>query len=184
MAGVYTDHTRKATHIIYYSFTCQHCGQESGTLVEELTGTANKRKSGYRVPLNEKEEAALAYEASHNLKSKLKSRQTEVTNGDYSSFDGKCPHCGKIQKWGIGSFGRDVIVRALALTGLLAFLGVFPTAFATGKFDAVRTTKVFGLILAASFVVFFLWQMIVWIRNKRSTKAFRKDDAPHIQWNL
>lgn len=188
MAGVYTEIKEKVSHTIYYSYVCQHCGKESGTLSEDLTATVYKRKNGYNAKFSEQDRRGVHEDAVERLRRRLDDRRMKVDQGNYSDFNGRCPHCGKSQKWSVGSFGKDVIGATILLTFWAAFIGfgIFLVLYALMEafVQAKVVFAVYGAIVALVCVYSFSLTLKIWIKDKHDTKKLQKGSFPEVNWNL
>lgn len=188
MAGVYTEIKEKVSHTIYYSYVCQHCGKESGMLSEELTASATKRKDGYNAKFSDKDRSGVYEKAVERLQTKFDDRRAKAAEGNYSDFYGVCPHCGKSQKWSVGSFSKDVIGATLLLTFGVAFFGLGITIVLYALLENFVSAKVaftiYGVIVAIACGGSFALTLKIWIKNKRDTKGITNGSIPEINWNV
>lgn len=186
--GVYTDFTIKASHTFYYSFTCQHCGKKSGTLYSTLTAVVNKRKSGLKASLTDEERHSLSEKAQRQLADRLQTLQQDTNRGIYNNdhFKGKCPHCGKDQRWSGGSFFSYVLARSFLWACGLGFLLFVPYLLYSGSqgWNGAEKLTNAGIALTAIFAMLLVFRLLSWVKIRLNSQGASTDSTPEIQWNL
>lgn len=178
----------KAKHTVNYYYICQHCGKYSGMLSKEVAGTSQMTKMGYNARLSDRQSVRQYEKASNKMNDNVGKLAWKVNNGDYSDFDGICPHCHKCQNWSSGRFGRDVIGVTLAITLLVAFYGLFIPVILYTLMEAFISVKVaftiYGVVVAIACVGAFALSLKIFIQKKRDVKGIQDNSVPEIDWNI
>ncbi len=168
----YSEYQSTASATVRYSFRCEKCNLESGTLLQEYSCTEKKRlELNERLPLGEIR--TLYEKAEAKLKALLENeKHAEHPRGIAGDT---CPHCAHKQSWGIKrALLSSTILTAIGwvLLGAIGSMvsGVFKLRFATWK--------IYVLALLVCGALFFFKPLIRIVRNK----GLHASSFPTVYW--
>ena len=185
--ATYKQFTATARHRIYYCYTCDHCGKDSGVKTYDFTGTASINKAVFTKELNPQESAKLNAQAQEELQKKVSAVRTAVNSKQYYDpqiFDSTCPYCQKSQSWDGKSMGlaaRGCLLYALCAVGagFLAYVLILEDAF-EGQLPMLPFLAGVGICTFAGTMI----SKGKTVRKSQSDKAgLSRLTAPQINWN-
>ncbi len=179
--STYYKHTKRMSVDIPYSFRCEQCMQETGTLTATIQAQAELNTNFKN--LNEKKQQKLDEMAQANLVREVKRvHQNAVEKQIYdAAFKDKCPSCQKPQSWAVsgvknGMFGTPIVCVIL---GIILGAGCY-------FFSGVENNMMIAIVVAgACFVgalVSLIWNIAKLGNKKRQTSSVIQQNAPVIQW--
>lgn len=186
----YYKHTRTESAKVPYSFRCEQCMKESGTLQATIVGTEATHNSMSR-NLSQKEESKLQEQAFQNLKNTLQEAY-ENAEGKHIynvAFKDTCPHCGKPQSWAVANLKNKLFENSIVsiIVGLIFSVGsYFYIKSEPGQFDASWQTgvpigiMVVAVVIAAGLLAF---NMVKMNSKKKATADVMQKNLPDIDWS-
>ncbi len=182
----YYKHTRVEDVNVPYNFQCENCMKNSGDLQAHLVGSEATYNSNFKTISDERDQA-LKKQAHKNLVKKVKEAYKDAENEIYcTEFRDECPHCHKVQSWGVSGLKKQrfdtpkaILILGLLVTGV-ALLGHY---FSTSQ--DVPLSIAYGAlgITVAGTILSFLWNVIKISRKRRSARANGARNKPNISWN-
>lgn len=170
------DLTYVVTQNVPYTFRCEHCGKNSGTLVAEFQGKA-VRAVIFPRKIKEHEKGPMYETATELLRRRLQRGQRDAEKEIFvPNFKDKCPHCGSAQSWSLKrmrylpvSYGMKGAFLAALLCVNISFFGVITTG------TALKIGVIIGLIC----------MVVGFVRlgaKKFETKTVQEKHIPQIDW--
>lgn len=186
----YYKHTRTESAKVPYSFRCEQCMKDSGTLQATITGSEAVHNTMSR-SLSAKEDGKLQEEAFQKLKNKL---QETYENAEKKHIYGPefrdiCPHCGKPQSWAVANLKNKLFENSIVsiIVGLIFSVGsYFYIKSEPGQFNESWQLGVpIGImVVAAVIAVGFLVFNIVKMNSKtKKTANVMQKNLPDIEWD-
>lgn len=180
MASYYS---HKATHSkeIPYSFRCEHCGKNSGTLLATIKGNEAEQRSSSNV-LSDVQSGKLNQSA-HDLLVKTVYRDyinaTEKQIIDLA-FKDKCPHCQKGQSWAISGMKNELASWPIVLTvfGIIVAVGTY--FFTEDK--SIMLSAVLGGVFVLAAVLVLIFKLIKINLKKKESSSVLQNNLPTIDW--
>lgn len=180
--GTYYKHTKTETVDVPYSFRCEQCMQDSGTLKATITGCRAEVNTNFK-ELNDKNQQKLDEMAHTYLVKEVKKTYTNVTEKQIYSkaFKDKCPHCQKPQSWAISGVKNDMFSTPIVciIIGIILGVGCY---FFTG----VENNLMIAIAVAGICFVLAIGSLIVNIiklqTKKTQTSASVQQNTPVIDW--
>ena len=122
--STYYKHTKKETADVPFTFRCEQCMKESGTLKATISGMEAEINSNYKT-LDDKKQNKLNEMAHNNLVSAVKEAYSNATGKHIfvKAFKDECPHCHKPQTWGISGIQNDMFGTPIVCVILGIILG-------------------------------------------------------------
>ncbi len=160
------------SHTIYYRFTCEQCGKDSGWAGTQINGIANAADYKH-IPSGGSLEAQrlLRIEAFKKLKDNVKQAKLEAEGGKYP-FKSNCPYCKKWQTWGLKRVNLPAVVVII-----IAAIGVGGSFYLLTDYSETAWLML-GMYLP---VLLAAIGVIIW-RKKKAAKVENKQ-KPEINWN-
>lgn len=181
--STYYKHTKKESIDVPYSFCCEQCMKESGTLQATIVGNQAEVDSNFK-NLNEKKQMQLDNMAHKKLVRSVKDAYQNATEKQIfiKTFNDECPHCHMPQSWAVSGAKKDMYSWpfALAVVGIVLGIGYyFYDDSENGPLIALGAFGVF-LVLAAGVLIF---NMIKVGNKKRQTSDSLQKNLPKIDWS-
>lgn len=181
----YYRHTRTQQVEVPYTFRCEHCSKDSGSMWAVVVGTAEE-KSNFKT-INEEHEKKLCERAHKNLVQKVKALHKDVVEKKIypADFKDACPHCHQPQSWAVSGLKNKLFENP----GVALCVGVFFSVVAVlgyyfGDMD-YPVVWVAGGIMAAGIVAalgLLIWNLIqLGIKTKKTSSGAQKT-LPVINW--
>lgn len=176
----YYRHTLTEKAEVPYTFRCEHCSKDSGSMWAVIIGEAQVN-SNFKT-LNEKQEEKLRRETHISLVSKVKALHKDVVEKQIFStdFSDDCPHCHQPQSWAVSGLKSKLFENPIVALCVGGFFGVLA---ALGHFftDTVYLTlPLAGGIIAVGAAV----ALVLLIRNLVKLNIKMKKTASGGQRNL
>ena len=174
--------SKELSHAIYYRFTCEQCGKDSGWTEHTITGQGSREGGNIKfTPAGEVSEETTRQVAEEAIKMLTDSMQRcrKDTDKNIYSFRKKCPHCGKPQSWQTKGWFSDSIAAGLG-TAVIAGLLIM---FARFLFKLPVSNMLHIIITAASFGIAVTAVLIHGASIKVQTKDVKNKRKPEINWN-
>ena len=180
----YYEHTVTEKAEVPYTFRCEHCSKDSGSLWAVVTGKANL-KSNFK-KLNEKQEAGLRRSAHIDLVAKVKALHKDVTEKQIfpADFRDDCPHCHQPQSWTVPNLKSKLFKKPI----IALCVGILCSLIALGEHFDEKTplslSAAGGIMAAGAAValVLFVWNLVkLNIKMKKTASAGQKC-LPVIDW--
>ncbi len=186
----YYKHKRTESAKVPYSFRCEQCTKDSGTLQATIIGTEAIHNSMSR-SLSQKEETKLQEQAFQNLKNTLQEtyENAEKKHIYSTAFKDTCPHCGKPQSWAVANLKDKMFENPIIsiIVGLIFAVGsYFYIKSEAGRFDESWQLGVpIGIMgIAVAIAVVLLIINIVKMNSKKSKTAnVMQKNLPDIDWD-
>ena len=181
----YYRHTRTEQAEVPYTFRCEHCSKESGSMWAVVLGTAEE-KSNFKT-INEEHEKKLCERAHKNLVMKVKELHKDVVEKNIYPLDFKdsCPHCHQPQSWAVSGLKKKLFenpVVALCVGAFFSVIAVLGHYFGDMEY---LTLAVAGWIMAAGVaaaLVLLIWNLIQLSLKTKKTSSGGQKNLPVINW--
>lgn len=184
--GSYYRHTRSEKAEVPYSFRCEHCGKESGSLRAVIVGTEATDNSNFKTLKPEREEK-LCRRAHENLVRKIKevhrnASEQKIFSGE---FHDQCPYCHQPQSWAVAGLKKKmfenpiVCLGVAAVISVIAVIGHYFTDMEYMTLTMAAGIFAVGVVAAAGCLV---WN-IVKINAKSKKTAGGMQNLPAIDWS-
>ena len=185
-------------HIVKYRYICEHCRKDSGWKRYKVSGTGTTEdekhfnvNEGKVTIKNDAVVTMLEKRALSDLNKNMNNEYNDVKCNNYTSFDGKCPHCKKRQTWELASFA-SIFMMGLGM-GLVLGVGVafmttivrFVTTFTNVEYKVFDwiILKIFFFVFGVIFIVLTIYYFIVWWSIYKDVKNVVNVECPEIDWN-
>ena len=178
----YTTHYLQAKHMISYRYICEYCGNDSQSQIREIEALVEKR-TGIGKKLTPSEQSEANHELRTRLVAEVRKEKDLVEKGDYSFFNGRCPHCGKPQSWAGGTLENAVKRKAASATmwvGLIGFI-VYIVLMAVCGFWAATACYVGAC--AGVYAITYLIAYTKWKSVRKAVESSPRKTLPWIDWN-
>lgn len=186
----YYKHTRTESAKVPYSFRCEQCMKDSGTLQATIVGMEATHNSMSR-SLSAKEEAKLQEEAFQKLKNTLQEAY-ENAEGKHiyvKGFNDICPHCGKPQSWAVANLKNKLFENSIVsiIVGLIFAVGSY--FYIKSEGNRFEESWLYGVpigimavavLIAAGFLVFNIIKMN---SKMKKTASVMQKNLPDIDWS-
>lgn len=167
----YYKHTRTEQAEVPYTFRCEHCSKDSGSMWAVILGTAQEKS--YFKTLNEEHDRKLCERAHKDLVKKVKEAHKDVTEKNVYPLDFKdiCPHCHKPQAWAVSGLKKKLFenpIVALCVGAFFSVIAVLGHYFSDMEY--LTLSVAFWIMAAgvAAAVVLLLWNLVqLGIKTKR-----------------
>lgn len=187
----YYKHKRTESAKVPYSFRCEQCMKDSGTLNATIYGMEATHNSISR-NLSQKEETKLQEQAFQNLKNKL---QESYENAEKKhiygpEFKDTCPNCGKPQSWAVANLKDKLFENSIVsiIVGLIFAVGSYFYIKSEGsRFEESWQLGVPIGIMAIAVVVaigLFAFNMIKMSSKTKKTANVMQKNLPEIDWDV
>ena len=122
--GSYYRHRKTESVDVPYSFRCEQCMKDSGTLKATITGMEAEMNSNFKT-LNEKNQKKLDELAHDKLVREVKEVHRNATEKQIYSkvFKDECPYCHKPQSWAISGAKDDMFSTPIVCVILGIIIG-------------------------------------------------------------
>jgi hypothetical protein len=184
--GTYYRHTRSEKREVLYSFQCEHCGKNSGTLTAVIVGPEATDNSNFKSLSPEREEK-LCSRAHVNLVEKVKEVHKDATEKNIFSteFRDQCPYCSQPQSWAVSGLKKKMFENPIVCLGVGTVFGVIAVLghyFTDMEYMTLPLAAgIFALGVAAA-AVCLVWN-IVKISTKSKKTATGVRNIPVIDWS-
>ena len=183
--GTYYRHTRSEKAEVPYSFLCEHCGKNSGSLKAVIAGMEATDNSNFKT-LNEQREEKLCKRAHEYLVSKIKETHKDAVEKKVFSVDfhDKCPHCGQPQSWAVSGLRKKLFENPIVCLGVgtvIAVIAVIVHYFGDMEYVTLNLAAgifALGVVGAAACLVYNL----IRINSKSRKTASSAGNLPVIDW--
>lgn len=184
--GTYYQHTRSEKAEVPYSFQCEHCGKNSGSLRAVITGPEATDNSNFKT-LNEEREEKLCKRAHENLVREIKDIYKDAVEKNIFStdFHDQCPHCSQPQSWAVSGLKKKMFenpIVCLGVGGIIALIAVAAHYFTDMEYVTLPLAAgIFGAGAAAA-VVCLVWNVVkINVKSKKTASGAR--NLPVIDWS-
>lgn len=190
--GTYYRHTKTETLELPYSFRCEQCSHDSGSLKATFTGEAYKNSNFKELTLSGEEKLRQA--AHRDLVKKLKTAHRDATEKQVISltFKDECPHCHKPQSWGVSGMKKNmfnapivIFIVGVAIT-LFCLAGRYlaDDGYVTSDLDFLTYPVIGGIAAAAVLAALasLIWNLIKINGKIKKTSAGMTQNLPVIEW--
>lgn len=181
----YYRHTRTERAEVPYTFRCEHCSKESGSMWAVVLGTAEE-KSNFKT-LNEEHNKKLCERAHKNLVMKVKELHKDVMEKKIYPLDFKdtCPHCHQPQSWAVSGLKAKLFENPIVALCVGAFFSVVAVlGYYFGDMDYPVVWVAGGIMAAgvAAALALLIWNLIrLGIKKKKASSGAQKN-FPVINW--
>lgn len=189
MVDAWYEHKRKAHVEVPYSFQCEHCGRNSGSMRAVISAEAIENT--YSKTLDERRDNKLRMEVQKRLVSELKNVYKGIVEKRIypKEFHDECPFCHQPQSWAVSGLQKEMFQKpigwlgACSVFGLLLLLAYFLEDNPSDKESFVLPIAFFfglGVILAGGCLIWNITQIII----KKSKTSSGVRNYPLIEWEL
>lgn len=180
--GTYYRHRKTESVDVPYSFRCEQCMADSGSLKATIKGMEAEINSNFR-DLDYNKQQKLDAKAHTNLVAAVKTAHINATQKQIydKSFKDECPHCHKPQSWAVSGLKDDMFGTPIVciIVGLIVAAGCY---FFSGVDNNLQIAIVVGGIGLAAAVVTLLWNIMKISSKKRQTATANQKNVPVIEW--
>ena len=175
----------KATHSrkIPYSFQCEHCVKDSGTILATISGNEAQYDSPHKT-LTEKQTETLNRDAHNFLVNRVYRDYVNATEKKIFalSFKDVCPHCQKPQSWAVSGMKNDLMTWPIALivVGIIAALGTY---FFTDSKNIMLSVMIGGAFVLAAAFIWIYKSIKIKMKMTKASSALQKN-IPTIDWSV
>ncbi len=181
--GTYYRHRKTETFDVPYSFRCEQCGKDSGTLKATISGMEAEINSNFK-QLDDKKQQKLNETAHTYLVREVREVYQNVTEKQiYSTaFKDECPYCHKPQSWAVSGaknemFGTPIVCVIL---GIIIGAGCYFFAEVDNSLTIARAAAGICFALAAGSLVF---NIIKIGKKQRQVSGSTHRNVPVIEWD-
>lgn len=181
--GSYYRHRKTESVDVPYSFRCEQCMKDSGTLKATITGMEAEMNSNFKT-LNEKNQKKLDELAHDKLVREVKEVHRNATEKQIYSkvFKDECPYCHKPQSWAISGAKNDMFGTPIVCVILAIILGAGCYFFSGVENNLTIAIAAAGICLAVGAGSLIL--NIIKIQNKKKQTAMVvQKNLPVIEWD-
>ena len=183
--STYYKHTRTEQVEVPYSFRCEHCSKESGSMWAVVTGEATTN-SNFKT-INDEQEKKLRERTHKNLVAKTKELHKDVTEKNIypSDFKDVCPHCHQPQSWAVSGMKNKLfenLIVALCVGGFFALIAVLGHYFSDMEYLTLPLAGGIFALGAAVAVLLLIWNLVqLGVKTKKTSSGTQKN-LPVINW--
>lgn len=182
--STYYKHTKTETIDVPYSFRCEQCMKESGTLNATIIGAQAQLNSNFK-ELNDKNQRKLDETAHTYLVREVNKTYKNATEKQIYSkaFKDKCPYCQKPQSWAVSGVKNDMFNTPIicVIMGIILGAGCY---FFTG----VENNLIIAIAVAGICFVLAVGSLIINIiklqTKKKQTSVSVQQNIPVIDWSV
>ena len=181
--STYYKHTKRESYDIPYSFCCEQCMKESGTLQATIVGDQAEVNSSFR-NLSDSNQERLDNLAHKYLVQAVKKAHTNATEKQIfvKAFKDECPHCHKPQSWAVSNAKKEMFTWpvVIVIAGIIAGVACYFVS------DAENKGLVSIGIAAACFAVAAVWFIVCFAKfsnKKKQTSEVMQHNLPIIDWS-
>ncbi|MCI8380680.1 MAG: hypothetical protein HFI07_02640 [Lachnospiraceae bacterium] len=180
--GTYYRHKKTESIDVPYSFKCEQCMKDSGTLKATIVGMEAEINSNYR-DLEYNKQQKLNEQAHKNLVRDAKEAYKNATEKQifHTAFKDECPHCHKPQSWAVSGLKDKLFENSIVslIVGLIVAAGCY---FFSGVDNAMQIAiAAFGISVVVA-VVFFVVNITKINSKKKKTANVTQRNVPVIEW--
>lgn len=182
----YYRHTRSEKIDVPYSFRCEHCGKDSGSLKARIVGLDAIDNSNFKTLSPEREEK-LCKRAHENLVRKLKETHKNVVEQKIFStdFHDQCPHCSQPQSWAISGLKKKMFENPITCLGAGAVIGLLAVLchyFGDMEYMTLSVAAGIFAIGVVAAIGCLIWNVVkISIKSKKTAAGVQ--NLPVIDWN-
>ena len=181
--GSYYRHRKTESVDVPYSFRCEQCMKDSGTLKATISGMEAEMNGNFKT-LNDKNQKKLDEIAHGYLVREVKEVHRNATQKQIyaKAFKDECPHCHKPQSWAISGAKDDMFSTPIVcvILGIIIGAGCY-------FFSGVENNLTIALVAAGICFVIGAGSLIlniVKIQNKKKqTATVVQKNVPVIEWD-
>ncbi len=181
--GTYYKHTKTETIEVPYSFRCEQCMKDSGSLQATISGMEAEINSNFK-KLDDKKQRKLEDMAHANLVKAVKGIYKDATEKQIYSkaFRDKCPYCDQPQSWAVSGIKKERYSTPVVCLILGVILGI-------GCYFCIETESNLTIALAATGICLvlsigsFILNSIKIASKQRKTSDPLQKNLPVIEWN-
>ena len=180
--GTYYRHRKTESVEVPYSFRCEQCMKDSGTLKATITGMEAEMNSNFKT-LNDKNQKKLDEIAHTYLVREVKEVHRNATEKNIYSkvFKDECPYCHKPQSWAISGAKDDMFGTPIVCVILGIIIGGGCYFFSGVENNLTIALVAAGICLALAAGSLIL--NIIKIQNKKKqTATVVQKNVPVIEW--
>ncbi len=185
--GTYYRHSRSEKAEVPYSFLCESCGKDSGSLKAVITGMEALDNSNFKT-LNAQREEKLCRRAHEHLVKKMKETYRDAVEKKVFStdFHDQCPHCHHSQSWAVSGLKKikyENPIVCLVVGTILALLAVFCHYYGDMEYVTLPLAAgifAVGVVSAAGCLIYNISK----INKKRKSTASGARNLPVIEWSV
>lgn len=181
--STYFRHRKKESVDVPYSFRCEQCMKDSGTLKATISGMEAEMNSNFKT-LNEKNQKKLDEIAHTYLVREVKEVYRNATEKHIyaKAFKDECPYCHKPQSWAVSGIKDDLFGTPAVCLILGVILGAGCYFFSGVENNLTIAIGVAGIccVLAAGSLVLNIVKMQ---NKKKQTANVTQKNVPEIEWD-
>ncbi len=181
--GSYYRHRKTESVDVPYSFRCEQCMKDSGTLKATITGMEAEMNSNFKT-LNEKNQKKLDELAHDKLVREVKEVHRNATEKQIYSkvFKDECPYCHKPQSWAISGAKDDMFSTPIVcvILGIIIGGGCYFFSGVENNLTIALVAAGICLVLAAGSLII---NMIKIGNKKKQTATVVQKNVPVIEWD-
>lgn len=178
--GTYYKHKKTETIKVPYSFRCEQCMKDSGSLQATIYGMQAEMNSNFK-NLDDKKQQKLEDMAHKNLVKAVKEAYKDATEKQIYSkaFKDECPHCNQPQSWAVSGIKKECYSTPIAclIVGVILGIGCY---FSQNNLALALAAVGICLILA---ICSFIFNSIKIANKQRKTSDSLQKNLPVIEWN-
>ncbi len=165
-------YTKKLSHPVHVTFTCEHCGQHN-SFVQEIVGSSSAEVR-YGSSAEQQRIDNLGPDAQIDLELKIQRAEYNIGRGNYSWLRvHRCTNCKYAQSWQTGRiWKRSIKFFVLDMFILLVFCSWFQ-----GTPPASITSAAWGLFVILGILMLIPAAILIASLRKRDKETIRKPDV-------
>jgi len=181
--GTYYKHKKTETIKVPYSFRCEQCMKDSGSLQATIYGMQAEMNSNFK-NLDDKKQQKLEDMAHKNLVKAVKEAYKDATEKQIYSkaFKDECPHCNQPQSWAVSGIKKERYSTPLVCLILGVILGIgcyFCIEMESRLIIAIAAAGICLILAVGSFI----FNSIKIANKQRKTSDSLQKNLPVIEWN-
>lgn len=181
----YYRHTRTEKVEVPYSFRCEHCSKDSGSMWVTVVGQAQEN-SNFKT-LNDEREKKLCKQAHLNLVRKIQALHKDVVEKQIFStdFNDSCPHCHQPQSWAVSGLKSQLYKNPVVALCVGAFFSLVVVAGHYSEMERDLPLSLAGWIMAvgvAAALGLLIWNLIKLGMKTKKTSSGTQKNLPVINW--
>lgn len=181
--GTYYKHKKRESVNVPYSFRCEQCMKDSGTLTAAISGLEAEINSNFK-DLDDKKRKKLDEMAHTYLVREVKNVYRSATEKQIYSkaFKDECPYCHKPQSWAISGARDEMFSTPIICLAVGLILGAGCYFFAGVENRAAVAAAAAGICFALAAGSLIL-NMIKIGKKRRETSGVLQKNRPVISWD-
>lgn len=181
----YYRHTRTEKVEVPYTFQCEHCSKDSGSMWAVVQGTAQEN-SNFKT-LNEERDKKLCERAHKDLVINVKNIHKNVVEKQIypTGFNDECPHCHQPQSWAVSGLKAKLFenpIVALCVGAIFSIIGVAVHYLSDEQDIPLSLAAGIMVVAVVAALGMLIWNLIKIQSKTKKTSSGTQKNVPVIDW--